>query len=272
MIMRRLIIIIALLIPVALKAEGDATIVAAIKKHNAALYYPASVERFYKENGYKLAWIAPDTVKTHAWDAMMLLDCVRQYGLVHDDYHPRELLYDRLHTLIEKPGTDAEKAYFDILLTDAMIRFLNNLHYGKLNPVYTIKKVDHGTAFKAERQLSLALAGNNFSETINSAQPKTKLYFDMQYHTRLLVGLRSGDCYVIPKGQERKMAVNLERMRWMSTNGGRIHLTCIVRNGMVIYFKDNGNNDKILGDALYNKMPLQKSSLGLDEIHPSKLQ
>jgi hypothetical protein len=204
---------------------------------------------------------------------MMLLDCVRQYGLVHDDYHPRELLYDRLHRLIEKNGTDEEKAYFDVLLTDAMIRFLNNLHYGKLNPVYTADKIDGGTAFKADKLLLLALSANNFSGTINSAQPKTKLYFDMQYHMRLLVGLRSEDCYVIPKGLERKMAVNMERLRWMSTNGGHIHLTCIVRNGVVVYFKDNGNSDKILGDALYNnKIPMLKKNLGLDEIHPEKLQ
>lgn len=270
--MHKLLLVVALFAPVLSKAAGDTTIATAIKNNRAALYYPMSVERFYKENGNKLVWIAPDTVKTHAWDVMMLLDCVRQYGLVHDDYHPRQLLYDTLHKLIEKTGTDAEKVCFDILLTDAMIRFLNNLHYGKLNQVYTAKKIDLGTEFKADRQLSLALAASNFSAAINSAQPKTKLYFDLQYHLRLLVGLRSGDCYVIPKGLERKMAVNMERLRWMSTNGGHIRLTCIVRNGVVMYFKDKGNKDKILGDALFNKIPLQKKVLGLDEIYPSKLQ
>lgn len=268
--MRRLVIIIVLFIPLCLKAAGDSTIVKAIRKYNAALYFPRLVERFYQQNGYQLAWIAPDTVKTHAWDAMMLLDCVRQYGLVHDDYHPRELLYDKLHQLIEKTGTEEEKARFDILLTDALIRFMNNLHYGKLNPKYTAEKIDRGTAFKADRQLLSALLDKNFSGAVISVQPKEQMYFDLQYHMHLLVGLRIGDCYVVPKGLERKMAVNLERLRWISTTGKRVHLTCIVRKGIVIYYKDTGNSDQILEDALYNKMPAKKRSLGLEEIKPIK--
>ena len=176
------------------------------------MYYPHEVARFYKQNGYKLAWIAPDTIKTHAWDAMLLLDCVRQYGLNHNDYHPKELLYDTLHRLIEKTGTDAEKARFDILLTDAMIRFMNDLHYGKLNPVYTRLIIDRRAAFRVDSVLSIALNIGNFQSGINAVQPKSSLYADLQYHMSLLVGLRSGDCYVIPYG--------LLSVRWRLTWSG----------------------------------------------------
>jgi hypothetical protein len=115
-------------IPFSLQAQNSITL--AIKKNRANLYYPRSVERFYKQNGHQLVWVAPDTVKTHASEAMLMLDCVKLYGLLHFDYHPKQLTYDQLHKLVEKGGTEADKARYDIYLTDAMIRLMNDLHYG----------------------------------------------------------------------------------------------------------------------------------------------
>ena len=253
----RPLLIIILFMPFQLRAQDN--IVLAIRKQYANLYYPRSVERFYRQNGYKLAWIAPDTVKTHAWDAMLLLDCVRQYGLNHDDYHPKQLLYPMLHALIEQKVNTAETDIYDILLTDAMIRFINDLHYGKLNPVFTPEKIDKGATFSADEAVWSALHSNNFLSAIDSVQPKSKLYFDLQDHMRLLVGQRGGDCYVIPKGLIRKMAINMERLRWISTTGKQVHLTLIVKEGAVIIYKDKYNQDKALERKLYNENRLSNT-------------
>jgi L,D-transpeptidase YcbB len=253
----KLFLLIVLLMPFRLSAQIQHAL--KIKRNN--LYYPNSVERFYRQNGYQLAWIAPDTVKTHVWDAMLLLDCVMQYGLNHEDYHPKQLLYSKLHELIAQKESPEEAAAYDILLTDAMIRFINNLHYGKLNPVYTIKKIDNGVKFKADRELLIALKDSNFLRAINGTQPKSKLYFNLQYHMRLLVGQRSGDCYAIPPSLIRKMAINMERLRWISTTGKNIHLTCIVNEGVVIDYKDIHHQDKALERALYNEMPSPNNRL-----------
>jgi murein L,D-transpeptidase YcbB/YkuD len=269
--MLRLLLVVALLAPLQLKAAGDTSIVSAIRNNKGILYYPHEVARFYQQNGFQLAWIAPDTVKTHAWDAMLLLDCVRQYGLSHEDYHPKQLLYDKLHSLIEQSGTNADKAAFDIILTDAMIRFINDLHYGKLNPVYTKTKIDAGANFKADDALLPALKRTDFLSAINDVQPKSRLYFDLQYHMRLLVGLRSGDCYVIPEGVIRKMAINMERLRWISTTGKPVHLTCIVQDGIIINYKDVYNKDKDLERALYNENKPAKKKLIINKMLPEKL-
>lgn len=92
-----------------------------LKRQSQHLYYPLSVKRFYSAMNFKMAWIAPDTVKTHAYDAMLLLDCVRQYGLDHADYHPDKLLYDKLNTITANYASSdpGERAAFDIFLTDA---------------------------------------------------------------------------------------------------------------------------------------------------------
>jgi murein L,D-transpeptidase YcbB/YkuD len=269
-IMIRLLLIVVLLAPFELKAAGDTTIVFELKHHKAHLYYPREVASFYNQNGYKLAWIAPDTIKTHVWDAMLLLDCVRQYGLNHEDYHPELLLYPDLHKLIDQKGTHKEEVIYDILLTDAVIRFMNDLHYGKLNPVYTRIKIDNGVKFKVGQVLLIALQGSNFLGAINDVQPTSKLYIDLQDHMRLLIGQRSGDCYVVPPSLIRKMAINMERLRWINTTGQRVHITCVVREGMVINYKDSYHQDKELERALYGEDPLLKQKLDF-KLSPEKL-
>jgi murein L,D-transpeptidase YcbB/YkuD len=247
----KLSIFILLLIPFELCAQNP--IASSIKGNRKNLYYPHSVERFYKQNGYQLVWIAPDTVKTHASEAMLMLDCVKLYGLNHNDYHPKQLIYDQLHKLVEKGGTKADKASYDIFLTDAMIRLMNDMHYGKLNPVYTAPKIDRGVEFKADEELQKAIASTEFLSTIDQSQPESKLYRDLQDYIRMVVGQRSGDCYVIPRKLVRKMAINLERLRWISTTGKNVNLTCIVKEGIVIYYKDFNNQDEKLERELYNE-------------------
>ncbi len=190
--------------------------------HRNQLYYPNSVERFYKKSGFQLVWIAPDTVKTHVWDAMLLLDCVIQYGLNHSDYHPDQLLYAKLHQLIEQPGktNSSQKALYDILLTDAVIAFANNLHYGRVNPEWPAAKIDKrkSLGFKAEDILTNALMQTDFYSAIIAAQPTSQSYKSLQYKMHLVTGLYTGDCYETPESEIRLMAVNLERMRWPNVN------------------------------------------------------
>ncbi len=45
----------------------------------------------------------------------------------------------------------------------------------------------------------------------------------------------------------------MERLRWISTTGRQAHLTLIVKEGVVINYKDIYGEDKILEDRLYNE-------------------
>ncbi|MDB5135002.1 MAG: L,D-transpeptidase family protein [Mucilaginibacter sp.] len=187
----------------------------------SSLNYPKSVKRFYDQNGYQPAWIKPQSGFGQTWQAMLMLDCVLQYGLAHADYHPKELVYERLHNILEKPEKYdvAEKARFEITLTDALITFMNHLHFGKLNPDFPSNKIDIGnTAFHAEATLLEATRQNDFMSALVKIQPQSKEYLDMQDHTRLLVGQYQADCYEIPQEDIRIMAINMERMRWFATD------------------------------------------------------
>jgi murein L,D-transpeptidase YcbB/YkuD len=174
-------------------------------------------------------WINPQGAEGEAWQAMLLIDCVRQFGLSHADYHPKELLYDQLHDILDasKKVSIAKQARFEIMLTDAIVTFINHLHYGKLNPYITTAQIDAGNVngFSPEAALMTALVRKDFMAEISKVQPKSKEYNDLQYHMRQLTGLYQGDCYEIPEADIRQMAINMERLRWANIDGNNyIHI------------------------------------------------
>jgi len=185
------------------------------------LYYPKSVHRFYQQNGFKPAWIKPQSETGPAWQTMLMLDCVLQFGLSHADYHPQELLYSRLHDILDTPGKVKPdlQARFDIILTDAVITLMNHLHYGKLNPEFLAGRIDKGVGngFEAASYLYRALKEKDVMAAIAHVQPKAKEYTALQYQMHLLEGLYQGDCYEIPEEKVRKIAINMERLRWANT-------------------------------------------------------
>lgn len=133
------------------------------------LHYPQCVTRFYRQNNYLPVWTNPKSGQ-NTGNAMVLLDCVLQYGLSHDDFHPKELQFDMLRDMLENPGSvsDSLKAQFDVLLTDAIITILNYLHYGKLNPDYGSDRVDHGmdVPFHAESKLRDIVHSQEFTNAV----------------------------------------------------------------------------------------------------------
>lgn len=225
-------------------------------KADLPLHYPKSVKRFYEQNKFSAAWIKTQTGEGPAWQAMLMIDCVLQFGLTHTDYHPRELTYQTLHHLLDTPGkADAKvQARFEIMLTDAVITFINNLHFGKLNPDYPPEKTDrlNKGGFNADEFLMKALKSNNLFVELAKAQPDIKEYIDLQNHMRLLTGTYQGDCYEVPESDIRKMAVNMERLRWQYTTGRPAYITCLVKDGVIVYYEDIHRSDKALEMALYN--------------------
>jgi len=208
----------------AFSIENDTAVKVAIKKiltkgaRGTALYYPKSVERFYLQSGFNPGWIKDEKEIRTTWEALLMLDCVLQFGLSHADYHPNELDYGKMHDIYRKPSavSPEQKAWFDMMLTDAMITLTYHLHFGKLNPVYTADKLDEGEApgFCAEEIVRQAKTQKDFMALILNSQPKSKAYVLMQEQMRLMKGQYLDDCYEAPEGTVRKLAINMERLRW----------------------------------------------------------
>lgn len=207
----------------------DTTLTTEIQKQlgkgGLSLRYPRSVKRFYEQLQYAPVWIKPQSGEGPAWRAMLTIDCVLQFGLWHPDFHPDELTYAKLHHLLDTPGKAriSDAARFEILLTDGIITLINNLHFGKLNPYYAQTTIDRqATAgFDAAAFLTEAIGHEDLLAALALAQPRSKAYASLQEHMRLLAGKFEGDCYDVPEPEMRKLAINMERLRWADVSGER---------------------------------------------------
>lgn len=190
-------------------------------KNAGSFHFPNSVFRFYRYHNFQPVWVKPGDDPKHTWEGVLLINCVLQFGLYHADYHPKEIDYARLRTILEQPEqvNNNEKARCELMITDALITFINHLHYGKLNPYFTPVKIDAGTdtSFNAGKALALALREPHFMSAITAVQPKIKAYAELEEQMRQLTQFQQ-DCDVLPDSAVQQMAINLERLRWMATN------------------------------------------------------
>ncbi|WP_198163599.1 L,D-transpeptidase family protein [Pedobacter cryoconitis] len=236
-----------------------------LRNNKNDLYYPETVKRFYTKTDYKLLWVLPDTVKNHTWEAMLMLDCVLQFGLNHADFHPEKLLFDKLHKLIDHYDTISytEKAKFDVLLTDAMITFMNQLHYGKLNPDYPARKIDREKVdFRADQALFNAFQSKEFMSAVVDAQPRSRRYRALQEQMRLMTGQYVGDCYEVPEGQIKKVAINMERLRWINMNEDRFIEVNIPSSMLSVHESDTVYNFKVVVGRPAHPTPILQSTIG----------
>jgi len=228
-----------IVLPFEIKAQNS--IAGAIKQHRAYLHYPFSVERFYQHESFRLIWLT-DTVKTPVWDAMTILDCVLQYGLNPVNYHQKELTYDKLYLAQSKITNNHDKAIFDVIMTDAIITLINNLHYGTHNPDFPVKRIDAEdiTEFKGDKILMDALQFNDLMNRILNVQPHSEAYTNLQRHMTLLTTKYSGSNYIKPESDIRNMGISMEKLRWINTTGKKTHVSYLVIDGIIIYYQDIG--------------------------------
>jgi murein L,D-transpeptidase YcbB/YkuD len=175
-------------------------------------------------------------------------------------------MYDKLHAITETPDkvSDEQKARFDIMLTDAMITMLNNLHYGKLNPNYGQLVLDNGQGlpFNAEKELRAILLQPDFKTGVLNVQPRTKTYADLQYKMRQLKGQYDGDCYSVPEETVRKVAINMERLRWAGLDDSVAYVQVNIPSFKLTYhLPDAERVFKVIVGSAANPTPVLKSSI-----------
>src|SRR5690606_23868555 len=113
------------------------------------------------------------------------------------------LSQDTLFTMLNSPEKfgSGVKARYEIVLTDAMLTFINHLHYGKLNPEYTSQRIDkfENLPFRANEMLLQALDVEDLMSAVADVQLKSELYHDLQAYLHLANGQNLGDCYKLPE-------------------------------------------------------------------------
>jgi len=92
----------------------------------------SQVTSFYRPAGYELAWVRDGQPTAQALTLIEILENADQEGLRAEDYDA-SLWADRL-ALLRGPHDDVEEARFDAALTICVMRYLSDLHVGRINP------------------------------------------------------------------------------------------------------------------------------------------
>src|SRR5580700_880935 len=128
--------------PQQLSADSQAWLRATIQPGNLADLrwpdfsdYSGLLQKFYESYGYSLPWVRGMGPTPQAQQIIALLLQADQKGLSPEDYDgPRWA--ERLAKL--KPATwqpsEADAAKFDLALTVCVMRYISDLHIGKINP------------------------------------------------------------------------------------------------------------------------------------------
>ncbi|WP_411973914.1 L,D-transpeptidase family protein [Sphingobacterium sp. Lzh-3] len=182
------------------------------------LNYPKSVFRFYTDNYSGYHWTDTRQWQEQSKIALLLLTKADHYGLSLSDYHLEALSLEKLDQWRDFPSekNKKERTRFDILLTDGLITFINDLHFGKYNPLYQKTQIDTSriNGFCADEILAIARMQADFQGAILKAQPNLKAYTDLQ--TYLDRAQRANDRIVSPT-EMGKIIINMERLRWINT-------------------------------------------------------
>ncbi|MPT32902.1 MAG: L,D-transpeptidase [Chryseobacterium sp.] len=224
------------------------------------LYYPKSVLRFYTKDNMGYTWFEGSN-SDQPEIAVLLLGYADQFGLSSSGYHCQELSPEKLMAIIDSKFNDSdERAWLDILMTDALITFINNLHFGKYNPSYTSSFIDINdiNGFRSENILLYARQQKDFLKAILDVQPKIKAYTDFQDYLNTVYA--ENDC-MDSRPEMEKIVINMERLRWVDTEDTTYILVNIPSYTLEFHQKGTVSDFKVIIGKPTTKTPVLKSSI-----------
>lgn len=142
------------------------------------------VHDFYKENDYSNVWSHQEKWEPLADTVLGFIEQSELYGLFPKDYHLKNLR--SLKTKLDSDSLkrmDAELwTRADLMLTDAFLHLVKDIKAGRLGNDSTFLSRTDTPAIKDFYTISLkeVLRKNNFTELINSAEPKLHGYQELK--------------------------------------------------------------------------------------------
>lgn len=244
-----------------INAGNQIALVLSNKSELPELNFPKSVNQFYSQHGFEYAWINPSVKHSLLQDAVLLLKDTGKRGLSSKDYHEQSLTPEILNTVADQTKyTDSkENAVTDIVMTDALITYINYLHFGKYNPFYSPSFIDANNieGFKAAEVLYQALQKNDLQKTILNVQPGIQEYVDFQDYLNTIYsnGIKNREEEI------KKVAINMERLRWMGVSSDAYLLVNIPAYSLDFVQKDKTLHYKVIVGKPSTPSPVLKSTV-----------
>lgn len=137
----------------------------------------ADLDALYQTSGYQPIWLSSDSSKNAA-EVIKLLEEASSHGLNAADYETA-MLRQKLSVL--KPPLDMQSkdlALYDTAISVSLLRFMYDLHYGRVNP----RNLNFNIQQRTEKTLDIpdliktGLAQNTLSQLPSLAEPKLPQY------------------------------------------------------------------------------------------------
>ncbi len=136
------------------------------------------LEALYKIAGYKLLWLANPQADKNRADALNLLENAATYGLNPASYDIQSL-QQRLPPESAFTGNDYKQlALYDTAVSLSLLRFLHDLHYGRVNP----KAINFDLKSREKKLIDLPTlinsnaSQNSIAQLPDLVEPKLKQY------------------------------------------------------------------------------------------------
>lgn len=136
------------------------------------------LDALYKQSNYQLLWLGNNDSEKNVNDALSLLANAAVHGLNAKNYDA-EFLQQKLAVALKlQPDAYKELALYDTALSLSMLRFLHDLHYGRVNPqgINFNLKLREKKLVDLPQLLKTGLAQTTISELPAAVEPKLKQY------------------------------------------------------------------------------------------------
>lgn len=97
-------------------------------------YRAEDIDALYKTNNYKPLWVNTPQSEKNITDVLALLSNAGAQGLNAEDYSLTTLQQKWAFVQLLKPDSHSDLALYDTALTVSLVRFLHDVHYGRVNP------------------------------------------------------------------------------------------------------------------------------------------
>ncbi|WP_235187656.1 L,D-transpeptidase family protein [Methylobacter tundripaludum] len=136
------------------------------------------LESLYKMSNHQLLWLGNANAEKNITDALDLLATATVHGLKPKNYDTETLRQKLQPALKLKPDSYKELALYDTALSISLLRFLHDLHYGRVNP----QGINFNLKLREKKLIDLplliknSLAQNNLAQLPLSLEPQFKQY------------------------------------------------------------------------------------------------
>ena len=265
-------------------------------KENGLLYrsnfeYRADdVETLYKSNNYTPIWIGNAQTEKNITEVLNLLSNAGAQGLNANDYSANTLLQKLPAILQLKPDDNsADLALYDTALSISLVRFLHDIHYGRVNPRNLDFKLKLRTkkAIDIPKLIRIAFSDGTISQLASNVEPNLQQYHQLRSALAVYRAMRSSGLHddkrskaftgkkvnIIQRITQIELA--MERLRWLpEMTAGQSIIVNIPSFQLWAIDATDQNNPPVLnlkvvvGKALKHQTPILMADLRYIEFMP----